>query len=1094
MFKLFRTFLLCAILFLSVGFSGMVFGQQKSMSGTVYDEGGEALPGVTVVVKGTTIGTVTTSEGSFSLSVPQASAVLQFSFVGFETQEIDISSVTGSVVVRMKEVVSAIDEVVVTAFATQKKVNVTGAISSVNGDDLVATPVANISNALIGNTPGVSGMQTSGEPGRNSANIYIRGISTYGSSAPLIVIDGIEQAAEQAFSELNAMDANEISGISVLKDAASTAVYGIRGANGVIIVTTKRGRQGKPVINFAANYGLTQATNLQKGVTAYEYGLLRNEAIRNEQRAYDGSESLSAYIYNDYDLWKFKNNRDFTPVEIDAMANLDAAQKELLKNTPALYYASNDLYKEQFDKVAPQFQTNMNISGGTQNVKYFVSFGYFSQEGITNATKYYGSNTGSRFGRYNFRGNFDIEVAKNWKVTINTAGQFGQTEGPGINSGPYDLNGRYKIIMQYIYDGNPFITPGIIDGKLINDFAGVPGSIQNPLGVKTGSQIGAQNAVYNLLTSGRGTIYNNLLDNQIKLNHDMNYLLKGLNAHATLSYQDNYNRYVTYSPSIPSYTVQRSLDDPNVLQYFGGSMGAGSFNSYGYSNWNKLYVDAGMNWEGSFKDHNLSALLLGKASKYTMPSDSYHVPSGVMGLVGRVTYNFKDRYMAEFNVGYNGTEQFAEGKRFGLFPAYSVGWVPTNEDFYTKNDLLNFVKIRASYGEVGNDQLGGSRRYYYLPNTYNLNQGGYWLGNSNGSSQNSYYPGATEGALGNPAITWERAKKYDVGLEMHFFKSRLSLVADWFKENRNNILTTLGTIPAIYGVPASSVPPTNVGITKNQGYEVMLKWEEHVRDWSYSIEGDLSYARNKIIYKAEANNPYPWMNQTGFSIGQRFGLTSDGLFNTIEELNNRPNNTFTSNRATLGDIRYKDLNGDALIDNKDIAPIGFPNYPEFHFNTKMKVAYKGFDVNLLFVGTANGSYYLNSGYTIPFFKRAGNAWQWMYDGRWTQEKYLAGEKISYPRATFDANTTHNNYLQNDYWMVSSNFVKLKNVELGYSFITKNSNMLSKINSMRIYANANNIFTFRNKLTSIGIDPETTDGSTYIYPLTRVITVGLSMQF
>ena len=395
---------------------------------------------------------------------------------------------------------------------------------------------------------------------------------------------------------------------------------------------------------------------------------------------------------------------------------------------------------------------------------------------------------------------------------------------------------------------------------------------------------------------------------------------------------------------------------------------------------------------------------------------------------------------------------------------------------------------------MGNDRLGGSRRYYFLPNTYNLNQGGYWFGNSNGSSQNSYYSGATEGALGNPAITWERAKKYDVGLEVHFFEDRLSLVGDWFKEDRNNILTTLGTIPSVYGVPSSSVPPANVGITKNEGWEFMFRWEDHVRDLSYSIEGNINYARNKIIYRAEANNPYPWMNQTGYSIGQRFGLTSDGLYNTLEELNNRPYNTYTSNRATLGDVKYKDLNGDGLIDSKDNAPIGYPNYPEYHFSTKVKLAYKGFDLNVLFTGTANGSYYLSSGYTIPFFKRAGNAWQWMYDGRWTEEKYLAGEEINYPRSTFDANGTHNNYLQSDYWMKSNNFIKIKNIELGYTFKTEKSHLLSRISALRIYANANNVYTFRNKLSDIGIDPETSDGRTYIYPLTSVVTLGLNLQF
>ncbi|MDD4590100.1 MAG: TonB-dependent receptor [Parabacteroides sp.] len=1093
MIKNLKVFLLSTFLLVIGAFTSIVIGQQ-AVSGIVIDTSyGETLPGATVILKGTSTGTITNEEGRFTIPLETPNGVLQVSYIGYQTKEVDVSA--GDVIeIKLDENVTAIDEVVITAFATQKKVNVTGAISSLSGDALVATPVSNIANALIGNTPGVSGLQSSGEPGRNAANIIIRGVSTYGSSAPLIVIDGIEQAAEQAFTELNAMDANEISEISVLKDAASTAVYGIRAANGVIIVTTKKGRSGTPRINFSSNYGLTGASNLQKGVTAYEYALLRNEGIRNEQRGYAGMEGLSTYIFDDYDLWKFKNNRDFTPVEVDAMSNLSVEQKEQLKNAPALYYASNDLYRDQFSKMAPQFQTNLNISGGTQRVNYFVSLGFYNQEGITNAKKYYGSNTGSQFNRYNFRGNFGIQVADNWDVDISLSGQFGQTEGPGINSGPYDLDGRYKVIMQYIYDGNPFITPGIVDGKLINNFAGVPGTVQNPLGAKTGSQIGSQNAVYNLLISGRGTIYNNLLSSSIRVNHNMDYLLKGLKAHATVSYQDNYNRYATYSPSIPSYSVQRSAENPNELQFFGGSMGAGSFNSYGYSNWNKLYFDAGLNWSGSFEDHNLTALLLGKGSKYTMPSDSYNVPSGIVGLVGRVTYNYMDRYMAEFNAGYNGTEQFDEGKRFGLFPAFSFGWVPTAEEFFPKNDIVTFIKLRASYGEVGNDQLGGNRRYYYLPNTYNLGQGGYWFGNSNGSSQNSYYQGATEGALGNPNITWERARKYDVGLEVNFLNDRLHFMTDWFKEDRNNILTTLGTIPAVYGVPSNSVPPANVGITENKGFEVVLKWEDHINALSYSIEGNMSYARNKIIYKAEAENPYPWMNATGFSIGQRFGLRSDGLFNTQEELNNRPYNTYTSNRATLGDVRYVDLNGDGLIDSKDVAPIGYPNYAEIQYNTKLRLVYKGFDMNVLFTGAANGSYYLNSGYTIPFFKRAGNAWQWMYDNRWTQEKYLAGEKITYPRSTFDATPDHNNYLQSDFWMRSSNFLKLKNIEFGYTMQPDTFKFLKMVQGLRIYVNANNLFTFRNELTDIGIDPEITDGRSYIYPLTKVVTVGLSFQF
>ena len=1092
MSKTLKTILAIVVLFVLGTLSSTVMAQTRAVSGLVLDENGEPLIGATVIQKGTANGVITDLDGHYRLDVPESTVVLEFSYIGYQSVEQTVPEKQNTANVTLLPDAQVMDEVVVTAFAKQKKVNVTGAISSVNGSEILSAPVANVSTALLGTAAGVSGLQSSGEPGRNDANLHIRGISTYGSSAPLIIIDGVEQSSEQAMAEFNAMDANEIQGISILKDASSTAVYGVRGANGVIIVTTKRGSEGKPVINFSANYGVTTATTLQKGVTSYEYALFRNEAIRNEQNGYPGKESLSAYIYDDYDLWKFKNNRDFTPQEVDAMTNLSAEQKAALKASPAIYYGSHDLYKEQFNRAAPQYQANINVSGGTEKVKYFVSFGYFRQEGITNSVSYHGASTQSVFNRYNFRSNFDIKIAKNLTLSINSAGQFGETIGPGNNAEPYDMAARYKIIMQYIYDSNPFTCPGIVDGHLINGFAGIAGSAQNPLAAKTNSSIGNQNAVYNLLISGSHTVFNSLLDNSIRLNHDMDYLLPGLKAHATVSYQDNYNRLVKHTPSIPSYTIQRNANDPNRFDFFGGSIGGGNFESYGYSNWNKIYIDASVDWAGSFGKHNIGALLLGKASKYTMPNDSYHVPSGIMGFVGRVTYNYDDKYMAELNAGYNGTEQFREGKRFGLFPALSVGWVPTAEKFFPENDILTFLKIRASYGEVGNDQLGGSRRYYYLPNTYNLNQSGYYLGNGNGSVQYTYFAGAVEGSLGNPDITWERARKYDVGVETKFFKNRLSIDFDWFYEKRDNILTTLGTIPAIYGVSSGDVPPANVGITENHGFETVVNWTENRGGLLYTVSGNISYARNKIIFKAEASNPYPWMNETGHAIGQRFGLISDGLFNTKEELESRPYNTYTGNEATLGDIRYKDLDGDGKIDQNDRAPIGKPNYAEYHFGIKAQFAYKGFDLRILFTGSLNGSYYLNSGYTIPFFKSAGNAWKWQYDGRWTAEKYLAGEEITYPRATYDATSSHNNFLQSDYWVKSTNHFKLKNIELGYTFDFSRHNYI--INGLRVYANANNVYTFKNALSDYGIDPETTDGSAYIYPLTKVFTVGLSFRF
>ena len=1066
----------------------------RTLRGKLTEDSGEPLPGAAVVIKGTTRGAVAGDDGRYTLDLPAGEVTVEASFVGYLSKTFRVGASQAVLDIVLQPDINLMEEVVVTAFATQKKVNVTGAISSVGGGDLLATPVSNIANALIGNTPGVAGLQTSGEPGRNAADIYIRGVSTYGNATPLIIIDGVEQASEQAFQEFNAMDANEIQSVSVLKDASSTAVYGVRGANGVIIVTTKRGSAGKPVINFSGGFGLTSANMLQEGTTAYEYALFRNEAIRNEQRGYAGNEGLSAYIYDDYDLWKFKNNRDFTPQEVDAMTGLTSEQKEQLKNTPALYYADHNLYKEQFNGVAPQYQANLNVSGGTDRVKYFVSFGYFRQEGIGKDVSYYGANTGSLFNRYNFRSNFDVAITPRTTLTVNTAGQFGETTGPGNSADAYDMEARYKIIMQYIYDCNPFISPGIVDGHLISGFSGIEGSIQNPLAAKTNSNIGFQNALYNLLMSGTATIYNSLLDNTLRLTHQMDWLTPGLKAHATVSYQDNYNRYVKYTPTLPAYSIQRNADNPLEYDFFGGSMGAGSFESWGYSNWNKFYVDAGLDWAATYGKHELSALLLGKASKYTMPYDSFHVPSGIMGFVGRITYNYADRYMAEFNVGYNGTEQFAEGRRFGLFPAISAGWVPSLEPWFPQNRIVSFLKIRASYGEVGNDQLGASRRYYYLPNTWKLNQSGYWLGNADGTSQNAYYPGALEGSLGNPDITWERARKYDVGVESKFFDSRLSADFDWFYEYRNNILTTLGIIPAIYGVPQADVPPANVGETTNRGYELVLGWTDKVGDFIYTLGADISYSRNKILYMAEANNPYPWMNKTGHMIGQRYGLTSDGLFNTQAELDARPFNTYTGNQATLGDIRYKSLDGNAVIDQNDIGPIGFPNYALYHFNFKVQLGWKGFDLKMLFTGSKDGSYYLPSGYTIPFFKNAGNAWKWQYDGRWTEEKYLAGEEITFPRATYSATPSHNNYLVSDYWMKSSDHLKLKNVELGYTFNIGTASHSNILQALRVYVNANNVYTFRNALTPYGIDPETTDGSTYVYPLTRVFMAGISFRF
>lgn len=1101
-FLVFSCMLFCIY---SFGFSEPILPEAKTsissplrvITGVVVNEAGEPLVGVTVMVEGKSAGTITDQNGNFTINA-ENNDVLVFSMLGMLEQKVTVgNNSVFRVILVLDEERSSGDDLIVTAFARQKKINVTGSVSTISGEDIVASPVANVTNALVGVVPGVNGLQMTGEAGRNETNIKIRGISTYGNTNPLIVIDGVEQAAEQAFIELNAMDPNEIAGISILKDASSTAVYGIRAANGVIIVTTKRGLSGKPKINLSTNFGMTQATMLQKGLSSHDWAYMRNEAIMHDMNSYDGTAGLAAFIFSEDDLWKLKNNRDFTPQEVEAMANLTAEQKAQLNNSPALYYGSKDVYKELFGKYGPQTQLNLNISGGSEKVKYFTSFGYFNQKSITKDVQYYDANTKSNFRRYNFRLNFDIDVVKNLTVSLNLAGQFGTMQGPGTASDPYDLNGRYFTMMQLVMEGNPIQSAGMVDGRLISTYAGNRGSTQNPLSAIINDTKGGLNTMYHYLNSGSGFIYNNLLDNSLKFEYRMPFVVEGLRLTGTVNYQDNYNKYVSINPSLPVYTVQRNLENPNIIEFFGGELGSDVFNSYGYSNWNKLYVDGGINYTGSFNRHNILALVLGKASKYTMPGDNNRTPSGILGLVGRFTYNFADRYMAEVNMGYNGTEQFAKGMQFGLFPAFSVGWVPTLEPFYPKNNFLSFLKIRASYGEVGNDLLGGTgRRYLYLPNTYNLGQGGYWLGTSDGTSPNSYYPGANEGDIGNPNVTWEKAKKTDIGVESMFFDNRLTFNYDWFFESRSNILTTLGIIPLIYGVDQSAVPPANVGETENKGYEIVLGWKDKVNDFGYIIEGHLTHTKNKVIYRAEAPNPYDWMNETGKAIGQRFGLKNNGFYNTQEELNNRPYNTYTSNKATLGDIRYHDLNGDGMIDNKDVAPIGYPNFPEYQFGLKLGFNYKRFEINALFNGSKNGSFYMPDGFVIPYFLGAGNAWQWMYDGRWTPEKAESGSNITYPRITYNYTYSDNNFLRSDFWMRSTDFFRLKNIEIAYSLIPK-GRLLQRIgiNNLRIYATGNNIYTFKNDLSDIGIDPETPDGrSKYIFPLIRTYNFGLNVQF
>jgi len=1072
-----------------------------TIKGTVLDENGQPMPGVSVRLAGTTIGAVTDPNGKFALSVPDAGGTLNFTFLGYNPYSVSIDKTKSVLNIKLTPIAGVLNEVVVTAFGVQKKVNVTGAVATVDAKNLVASSVSNITNALVGNAPGVSGLQTSGEPGRNGTKIYIRGIATYaGSSDPLIVIDGVEQPAERTYDQLNAMDANEIESVSILKDASSTAVYGIRGANGVIIVTTKRGLNGKPTLSFTSNFGATRAANLTKSASSYDFALARNSAIKSYSEN-ENNPSFNPLIFTADDLWKFKNNRDYTPAEVDAMTFLSPEQKASLNQSPALYYGNRDYYKEQFDNTGKQSQYNVGVRGGNEKVKYYTSFGYFSQGSILEDFNLEGTHTGSNYNRSNFRSNFDIKPLKNTTISINISGQFGSTEGPSFGTNPFDNTYRYKQMIQFLQEGNTFMVPGVIDGKLVTQVYGVQGniSISNPLGNK---QTYGSTADAILLQTGRGIYNQTLLSSSVKIKHDLDYLIKGLSIRGTANYDDSYNKFITISSTLPSYTVRRNPANPNDLQFFGGTIPTVAFSGDSYTGtWNKLYFDLGVDYETKIGGSNITGLILGKANRFTIPNDSFNTPSGIMGLVSRVTYNYKERYQAELNLGYNGTENFIEGSRFGFFPAYSAGWVPTSEAFFPKNRYITFLKFRGSYGEVGNDQFNG-QRYLFLPSQFNLNQGSYYLGTSNGTDHLPQYATTREGRLGNPLVTWERSVKSNIGAEARFFNDKLSLVVDFYQEKRDNILSTLGVIPSSFGVASNNIPPVNIGVTENKGYEISLGWRSNIGAFNYGISGALSYNKNKVIFRSEAPNPNAWQNLTGAPIGQYFGLVSDGFFNTPAELANRPYNSFNSNLNTLGDIRYKDLNGDNIIDQQDQTSIGYSNLPQFAFNSRLNLSYKGFDASILLNGTAKGSFYLPQNMVGVFFKNYGNLYQWQIDGAWTPEKVANGDEITYPRLEINTNTANSNFVKSDFWLRSSDFIKIKNIEIGYTLSELKVLHRLKISSLRIYANGNNLFTLKSDLREFGLDPETADTNNagygnnqgYFFPITRVYNFGLNVQF
>lgn len=1002
------------------------------ITGTVTSAAGEALPGVNIRVKNGSTGTITNEKGNFSLKVPPA-AILTFSYIGYLTQELTVSG-RKNFNVRLQVFTDPMNEVVVVGFGKQKKISVTAAISSIGTKELLQRPQANVSNLLVGMLPGVIAVQRSGEPGSDQSTIRIRGTGTFnGNADPLIMIDGIERP------EYNNIDPNEIESVSILKDASATAIYGVRGANGVILITTRRGKKGAaPSMSYSGNVAFQTPTLLPDYLNSYDYSRLYNEALKNDTYI-TGSPYNPKFSEADIEAYKTGSDPIFHP------------------NTRWM-----DIFlRDQ----SMQTQHNLNISGGGDRVQYFISAGYLNQQGIYKYSELSPDfSTNAKNTRYNFRSNLDFTITKRFTANVQMAAQIEDRNYPGNSA---------ATIWRDISWTNPLGSPGLIDGKVI----------------RLQGQTSVVNPFWTLLSAGYYQQFRSNLNSSVRLNHELDFITKGLSVYGTVAYDIFYSQAITRSKEIPYYIAMKDLSSADSVRFIPqGEEGPLGFSEAMAKN-RRVYAEAGINYSRTFGRHTVTGLILYNQSKYFSPDLTLLVPNAYQGLVGRVTYNYDNRYLAEVNMGYNGTENFDKGRRFGLFPAISFGWVASQEKFFPANTVISYLKFRGSYGETGNDKIGG-QRFLYLPSSYGYS-GSYYFGTVGQNYQS--YGGSVENKIGNPLLTWERAQKSNLGLEINLFQDKLTFVGDIFLENRNNILANRGTIPTIVG---ADLPAYNLGRMKNSGFEGEIGYKGKINAFSYWVKANYTFARNKILFMDEAPKTYPYQNTTGNIAGQFMGLITDGFYNSWEEVNDpkRPVSQWNNNKIQPGDLKYKDVNNDGKINVDDRMPIGYANIPEEIFGISVGGNFKGFDATILFQGAANVSMQYFGRALWPFINGQESAKENILD-RWTQERYDQGLPISFPRLSMNPNrNTDHNFQESDFWTRDASYLRLKNAEIGYTF---RGVLMQRwgLNGVRIYANGANLFTWSDAKE---FDPESPSagGNTEItaYPLQKIYNIGVNIKF
>ena len=996
----------------------------QKVRGIVKDSKGETIIGANVLVEGTTIGTITDLNGSFTIQAPENATKLKISFIGFKDKIVAIKRGVSMLVV-MEDDTQVLDEVEVIAYGVQKKVSVTRGISSMKGGDLLKTPAGSISNILSGQVTGISSVQYSGEPGADAADIYVRGIATWNDASPVVQVDGVDRDFSQ-------IDPNEIESITVLKDASATAVFGVRGANGVILITTKRGSEGKAKISFSTSAGVNVLTKQLDFANSYQYA-----SYYNNMQVNDGGVPT----FTNEQLEKFRTHSD--PILYPDMNWLD-------------YCMKNSAF---------QSQHNVNISGGIDNMRYFVSAGMFTQAGMFkqfNAT----DNFNFDYKRYNYRANLDFDVTKSTLLSVNIGGRIESKRTP--ESGE-DQNQLFRKL----YWAVPFAGAGIVDGKRV-----VSNADYLPF---TGSD-----GLASYYGKGFRSTTTNVLNIDLALNQRLDFLTKGLSLKLKGAYNTSYSNKKIASSSKASYTpiIQ---NDGSIAYRKNGSDSQLSYSEPDdqFTKARDWYMELAVNYARKFEDHNVTGLVLYNQSKRYYPGGTYgDIPSAYVGFVGRATYDWKTRYLAEFNIGYNGSENFAPGNRYGIFPAGSLGWVISEEPFFKSiKKAINYVKLRASVGVVGNDKLG-DQRFLYMPDAYKLD-GGYFFG----TNINNKKPGAYESTKSYADVTWEKATKQNYGIDVTLLNERLSLSVDYFYEKRKDILMKPDYLPSILGM---SLPVVNVGKTQNKGYELQAKWNDKLgKDFRYWINANLSFARNKILYMNEVAQNEPWMYQTGRIIDSRSMYKFWGFYDETADARYEAEfgQKIADHGITLvpGDCVYTDLNGDGKITGDDATRnIGFTDAPEYTVGFNLGFNWKKLDFSMQWTGAWNVDRMLSE-FRQPLgdtFNKGLLLYQYNNTWRSSEDTYTA----KYPRIS--GLHAANNYAGSDLYLIDASYLRLKSIEIGYNFDFPFIKKM-KMNQCRLYVNGYNLLTFTGFKWG---DPESRQSDRPNYPLTRVFNIGLKVGF